>query len=141
MYAAAVLISGVIIVMCLRLSVKESGSPIERARRGRLVGIASGTEGLAILISVNILANIGRRDLTGPVIAIIVGLHFLPLAYWLPRRLYYASSLALVIAGLAGMLVPDSNVRLYAVSVSAACILWLTSGMVLWLGQQQEAAQ
>jgi uncharacterized protein len=37
-------------------------------------------------IGVNVLANVGLRQFTAPLIAIIVGLHFVPLARWLPER-------------------------------------------------------
>jgi hypothetical protein len=50
----------------------------------RKAGIASGVEGLAILLAVNVLAHFGRSDYAAPVIAIIVGLHFMPLAQRLP---------------------------------------------------------
>jgi len=139
-YTAAILISAVIIVIGLRLGVVESITPKGRARRARLVGIASGVEGLAILVAVNILANIGRQDLTTPVIAILVGLHFLPLAHWLPARLYYGTCIALVVVGFAGMTVQDADMRIYAVSVGAALILWLTSGIVIWRGYRNRAA-
>ena len=55
-------------------------------RIGRFVGIASGVEGILIILTVNVLANIGKSELLIPIIAIIVGLHFLPLARWLPVK-------------------------------------------------------
>jgi hypothetical protein len=141
MYAAAVVISSVIIVIGLRLTGRESGASEERKHRGRVVGIASGAEVLAIFVAVNVLTNIGRSDLAAPLIALIVGLHFFPLARWLPAPLYYASGVALVIIGAAGIAVSDVNVRLFAVCVAAACVLWLTCGIVLCRGFRRMPAR
>ncbi len=107
--------------------------PDESARTGRLVGIASATEGVLILIAVNILGNTGTTRFVVPVIAIIVGAHFLPLAHWLPVRLYYATAALLITLGVAGLAISDLHLRRVAVSCGAACILWLTSADVLWL--------
>ena len=140
-YATAVVISGIIIVIAQRLAGRTSGSPEEWARRGRIVGIASGVEGLMIFAAVNILANVGRRDLTAPIIAIIVGLHFVPLAYWFPARMYYVTSALLVGLGVVGMAVLDANARLYGVSVASACVLWLTCGVGLWTANRAGTEQ
>jgi len=140
MYAVAVALSGIIVAIGLRLNKRESATRKERAHRGRIVGIASGVEALLIFIAVNVLANMGRRDLAAPAIAIIVGLHFFPLARWLPARPYYATGAALVFVGIAGLAVPDAKVRLDAVCIAAACVLWLTGGIVLWLGRRRVAA-
>jgi hypothetical protein len=80
---------------------------------------------------VNILANTGTREFTASVISIIVGLHFIPLAKWLPARLYYASAALLVGTGTAGLWIRGEGPRVFYVSVVAASILWLTSVVVL----------
>ncbi len=141
MYAVAIAITSIVVAAASRRARPSSGPPEERARRGRLVGIASGVEGLAIFVAINVLANIRRRDLTAPIIAMIVGLHFLPLARWLPAPLYYVTSALLVGLGIAGVRVQDVQFRLFTVSVGAACVLWLTCGAVLWYGDRQEAAR
>ena len=86
---------------------------------------------MSIFLAVNVLANIGRRDFTAPAVAMIVGLHFLPLARWLPARWYYATSALLVAIGVTGFGVADAGQRLLFVSVGAACVLWLTGAFVL----------
>lgn len=134
MYGIPLVISALIIVAAWRRRADAAVSPEERARRGRLVGIASGAEGLLIFVAVNVLANIGKRDFAAPVVAIIVGLHFAPLARWLPARLYYATSALLVALGIAGFMVPGTDQRLLVISIGAACVLWLTCGVVLHFG-------
>ena len=103
----------------------------EEARRGRLVGWASAAEGLAIFVAANVLGNSGHRDAIAPVIALIVGAHFIPLARGLPAPAYYATAVALAALGLAGLGVTDLSTRLTLVSAGAAGVLWLTSASAL----------
>jgi hypothetical protein len=126
------LITAVLVVAALRRGVEILPlPPKERARQGRLIGITSGAEGLLILVGVYVLANIDKRNFTVSVVAIIVGLHFLPLARWLPARRYYVTSALLIGLGTAGCFVPGANQRLLAVSLGAACVLWLTCVLTL----------
>jgi hypothetical protein len=131
-YGIPLVVAGLIVVAALRgRDRSERVPPEERARRGRLVGIASGVEGLAIFLAVNVLANVGRSDYAAPVIAIIVGLHFVPLARWLPASLYYSTAALLILLGVCGFAIQSSDRRLLVVSVGAACVLWLTCIIVL----------
>ena len=66
-----------------------------------------------------------------PAGAIIVGLHFVPLARWLPARLYYATAALLTAAGVAGFFIADVKPRVVIVSIGAASVLWLTCAAVL----------
>jgi hypothetical protein len=131
-YGIPLLVTGLIVVAALRGRHRfEQVSPEEHARRDRLVGIASGVEGLAILLAVNVLGNIGLSDYAAPVIAIIVGLHFVPLAHWLPAHLYYCTGALLIVLGICGFAIRRPDQRLLIVSVGAACVLWLTCVIIL----------
>ncbi len=131
-YVIPLVVTGLIAIAALRGRARfEQVPPEEHARRGRLVGIASGIEGLAILLAVNVLAHIGRSDYAAPVIAIIVGLHFVPLAQRLPASLYYGTGALLTALGICGLAVRHPDQRLLIVSVGAACVLWLTCVVVL----------
>jgi hypothetical protein len=131
-YGIPLLVTGLIIVAALRGRHRfEQASPEEHARRDRLVGIASGAEGLAIPVAVTVLGNIGLSDYAAPVIAIIVGLHFLPLARWLPAHLYYGTSALLIALGVSGCAIRAPDQRLLIVSIGAASVLWLTCVIVL----------
>ena len=117
----------VLVGSALRARRPVAPEPDEQGRRiGRLVGIASGVEGLAILVAVNVLANIGSQALTIPAIAIIVGLHFLPLAKWIPARLYYGTAVTLTGLGFIGIWISDPVLRLEVVCSGSAMTLWLT---------------
>ena len=98
LYGVGLVIAAAIIVTAWwRRSRSRSPSPEEERRQGRLVGIASAVEGVLIFLAVNVLVNVKRPDLIAPAAAIIVGLHFLPLARWLPARLYYATATRLTL--------------------------------------------
>jgi hypothetical protein len=100
-------------------------------RIGRVVGIASTIEGLAIFAAFQVLVNVHATDLMLPVTAIIVGLHFIPLARWIPARLYYATGALLILLGAAGFGIGNADQRSLFVGIGAAIILWLTSGVAL----------
>ncbi len=132
LYAIPLLVSSGLIIAALRgLAHVPPLASGERARRARVVGITSGVEGLIIFATVNVLSNIGQREFTVSAVAMVVGLHFLPLARGLRVRLYYVTGGALIALGVAGCFVPGANSRLLAVSVGAACVLWLTCARVL----------
>ena len=130
LYAAGAAITGAIVFMAFRRPAPRS-SEGERSRQGRLVGIASGAEGLLIFVVANILGNIGRTDLIASAVAIIVGLHFSPLAWKLPAPLYFTTGTALLFLGIAGCFVQQTHVTSWAICLAAASILWITSALVL----------
>lgn len=103
----------------------------ERARRGHIIGVVTGAQAVLIMIVLYLLRLAGGIDLLAPLIAIIVGLHFLAFARLFPARLYYVTSALLVLLGLAGFAFRPGPPRLLIVSISAAAILWLTCVAVL----------
>jgi len=96
-----------------------------QARIGRLVGIWSAVEGVAIFVGVTVCQNIGAPDAIAPVIAIIVGLHFLPLARGIPMPLYYASGAALIATGGCALLLSEPA-RMLFTGFGSAAILWVS---------------
>lgn len=130
MSAVGILISGLMVALAWRRG-GRSASRQERKRRGRIVGIASAVEGVAIFAAAKVLVNLGRRDLIAPTVAIIVGLHFLPLARWFPAPIYYLTAALLVAIGMAGAVVQDLPARILTVCIGAAAVLWLSCGVVL----------
>jgi hypothetical protein len=102
-----------------------TGNPVEGDHVGRVVGIATAVECVAIFLAANVLINLHQPTLVMPAIAIIVGLHFIPLARWIPVPLYYRTGGALVVAGLAAILLPAEN-RAMATGIASALILWVS---------------
>ncbi len=120
------LVSAVMILAArTRLRNEPTIDPAERKRRGRVVGWAAGLEGLAILVAVNLLNRNGLGGYVFPAVALIVGLHFLPLAKLLPVKIYYLSAALLVAVAGAGLAVGGAD-RPFLVGVSAAIVLWVT---------------
>ena len=78
----------------------------EGKNMGKWFGIIFGAEGVGILIGINVVTNIGHSDLVIPVIALVVGLHFYPLARVFKRTIdYYLATWTTLVAIAAIMLV------------------------------------
>jgi hypothetical protein len=114
-----------------RAAPDTAADPAQEARRARLVGWASAAEGVAIVVATGLLVKTGHLGALAPVVAIIVGVHFVPLARGLPAPAYYVSAAALVGLGLAGLGVGEWAARLTLVSAGAAVILWSTAAFAL----------
>ena len=75
---------------------------VEQKRMRKWFGIIFGAEFLGIAIGINVVINLGHPDLTVPVIALVVGLHFFPLAKVFKRTIdYYLATWSTIIAILA----------------------------------------
>lgn len=97
------------------------------ARIGRLIGIWSAVEGTAIFVAINVLLRLDMAPEIPPVIAILVGFHFLPLAREIPVRFYYATGLALIAVGVLGLMTPTTDISRLALGFAAAIILWASA--------------
>ena len=106
-----------------------TGNPVEGDHVGRAVGIATAIEGVAIFVVLNVLMNLHMNTLILPAMAIIVGLHFIPLARWIPVPLYCRTGAGLIVVGLATCFFPPEH-RAIATGVAAALVLW-ASGVLL----------
>jgi hypothetical protein len=98
----------------------------ERRRIGRVIGWASLFEGIAIFVAVNVVTDLGHADLVLPAIAIIVGLHFLPMAYLLGwRNCYWLATAMAAVAICPHVMLADPAMRDLATGTGAACALWV----------------
>jgi hypothetical protein len=113
-------ISGTMIAAASRIEVHAP------AETRRIVGWASGIEGVAIFAATNVLNNLGYPGYAVSATLAIVGLHFLPLAYYLQVRTYYVSGAALVALAAAGLAIDSDATRLLVTGVGAASLLWIT---------------
>lgn len=80
----------------------DSGSA-PREKSGRWFGIIFGAEGLVIFVVCAILGATGNTNYINPAIALIVGLHFIPLAWVFRRTLDYYVAGWFVLAALVGI--------------------------------------
>jgi hypothetical protein len=103
----------------------------ERRRVRRLLRWVSIAEFVAILGGVNFVTWAGRPDLIDCIVAAVVGLHFLPLARWMPAPVFYLTGVALLALAIVGVALA-SPVRDVAVCGGAALVLWLTLASFGW---------
>ena len=99
----------------------------EDSKRTRQFLYIFGTEGLAILVVKNILVNTNLDYLFIPSLALIVGLHFFPLARIFKRRFDYYVAIWTSLVGLAGlalminkMIPPNNAIAIVAVGCALA---------------------
>jgi hypothetical protein len=79
--------------------VESEEDKAEGKKIGMWFGIIFAAEGLGIFIAINIVTNMGHPELAIPVIALVVGLHFYPMAKVFKRTIdYYLATWSTVIA-------------------------------------------
>ncbi|MEP6619793.1 MAG: hypothetical protein ABJE47_10770 [bacterium] len=107
----------------------------DRARQGRNMGVHFGlvftVEIVLIALTAILLARIGRPLLIPVAIVAIVGAHFLPLARLFRIPTYGVAGLLLVGASLGSLLIADEALRLFALGLLVAVVLWASAAMVL----------
>jgi hypothetical protein len=59
-------------------------------------------EGIGLFVAAQATISLGHREMLLPAMALVVGLHFLPMAYAIPFRPFYLLALALLIAAALG---------------------------------------
>ncbi|SRR5579875_263305 len=142
---------GVMVMRCARtLSPATAPEDVATGRRiGIWFGVVFGAEAVLIALASILLSNFGADRLLAPVIALIVGIHFLPLARLFSVRPYYLTgtllcllALIAIIALLLGLQIagPSPDNWSYFVGIGAALVLWLTllylSGYAIGLMRQ-----
>ncbi len=136
---APIVIFAVIVIRVIALS-RSGRAQFRTARAEKVITWSSIGEGIGIVIVVNVLINIGHRDLILPGIAAVVGLHFLPMAYAIPFRAFYPMAAALLIAATVGFLLRQPTGTEVA-GIAAAATLWFASAIALNRESQALAAR
>ncbi|HUD90227.1 hypothetical protein [Sphingobium sp.] len=85
-------------------------------------------EGIGIFIAMNIVINMDRPEWRPPAMALVVGLHFLPIAYGAAFRAFYILGAVLIAVALVGFVLPTPYGGEFA-GVAAALCLWVTSAI------------
>jgi hypothetical protein len=151
--AVVVLLSGSVLLIQSALRLPRDTSPEAKAygmaqgrRYGKWFGIVFGLEIVIISIGNIILYIAHHAEFVTPFMAIVVGLHFLPLAPLFHIRLYYLTGTLMVLVGLVVMLaVPVTMMvgqgRAWDVFISVPCalLLWLTGVYTIFLGRNSLA--
>ena len=121
----AAITAGIVWAGWRRLPPSRDANDPEEKRVGRLVAVWSAIEGAGIFLAIFAVQLVGHPEAVLPAIAVVVGLHFLPLARGLPRPSYYLTGAALIVAGAIGEALPAAQIVLFT-GLTAAVILWLT---------------
>lgn len=88
-------------------------------------------EGVGLFLAANIVINLHRPDLLLPAMALVVGLHFLPIAFAAGFRPFYMLGFGLVAVAIVGFAVKGSSGGVVAGFLSAAA-LWVAAGFAVY---------
>ena len=114
------------------LSGNPSAATGKMSRNFRIVLIA---EVLLIVFAIVMLGRSGHPDLITASIAIIVGLHFLPLAAIFRLPLYYTTGIVMTAWAIICLIFFQPPPRTINISIGCGLVLWLTS-LTLLLGRK-----
>jgi hypothetical protein len=105
-------------------------APGQRAARSphakRVIIWSTIGEGLGLVVAANVVINTGHAEWLLPVTALVVGLHFLPMAHGIPFRPFYWIGSALVLAATIGFAL-SQTVGGKISGLTAAAALWIAA--------------
>jgi len=112
----------------------------EQAAAWKSVLLWSGIEVAAILVAAVLLVRLDAPEAVMPAVAIIVGLHFLPLASSIGVPLYRATAAGLVAVGTIALFLPFAA-RPPMIGFGAAAILWSSCAVMIGRGRVARTAR
>ena len=101
---------------------------------GLRFGLVFGVETAAIVLAVALLNVIHYTGYIPCAIALIVGVHFFPLAPLFKAPIYYVTGFVGCAIALAGLFSTDAVLRQKVVSISFGLLLWATAVWIVWKG-------
>jgi len=120
-----------VIVLAAIVVIRQPGSGFALSRQGKRAILWSSTaEGIGIFLAVNIVNNLGHPDWLLPAVALVVGLHFFPIAYAVPFRFFYLLGMALLAAAASGFVI-GTAVGAEVAGFAAATALWLAAVLAI----------
>lgn len=119
----------------LRKKYPSSPSATTRSMNKQFMIVAV-LEFAAIAIVVVIASALHRSDLAPVLIAIVVGLHFLPLAKVFRAPIYYVSGIAITLWCVVCWILFRSNALIASTGIGTGIMLWATSAYVLLRARQ-----
>jgi hypothetical protein len=112
-------------------SIDDPAAAAKGKRAGMFFGIIFGAECGLIALCAALLARAGLSSWIPIAVAVIVGLHFIPLARVFDVPLYYWTGSLCVLGMLACSMVRDAATRLLWAGLVMAAVLWLTAVVLL----------
>jgi hypothetical protein len=117
----------------------QPGAASRGVRYRRIIVLCTFGEAIGICLGLTAADAAGRFDLWPCVLAAAVGAHFLPMARLLPAPHYYVTASVLLLAALAGLLLPWPA-RNEVIGLLGALSLWGTSLLLLRRPASEAAA-
>lgn len=124
---AAIFISVTLLAARVSTNMKDRTGPVDRILlRFTVVG-----EVVALWVMGLALGHWNRPDLLLPGLAIIVGIHFFPMAKAVRIPAYRITAAAMTVVGIGALTMPEPS-RTALLGLGCASILWLTTALPLW---------
>lgn len=95
-------------------------------RTGRAIMWSSIAEGVGLFVASTIVADLHRPEWQLPVMALVVGLHFLPIAFAASYRPFYVLGASLIVSAIIGVLAAAPTGGEIA-GIMAATSLWIAA--------------
>jgi hypothetical protein len=131
----ALLVAGISLRRASRQLPKRAAKPDEQEehRRTTWFRIVFAIEGILIVVAYIICRAINRFDLFFPVMMLIVGVHFFPLAALFRIKKYYTTGILLCLLAIVTLFAVPERIRLNAVQVNTWwVILGFGGAIILW---------
>jgi hypothetical protein len=115
----------------------EGIAPSESAQRGIMWSTIG--EGIGLFVAANLVINLGHREMLLPAMALVVGLHFLPMAFAIPFRPFFGLGAAMLLAAALGFLL-EKPINVQIAGFAAALALWTAALLAVWRDRQAKSA-
>ncbi|MBO4237926.1 hypothetical protein [Pseudonocardia alni] len=128
--SVAISVTCTIIALRTRPAARRRQLPHRWRARYRTIGV---TQGVAITLVVAVAVALSAPGLIAPLVCLVVGLHFLPMARVVDQAEYRLTGAALLVIGLAGLAVlaaTGPEAARAVTGIGAALTLWITSCIV-----------
>jgi hypothetical protein len=130
--AAILIVSLVLFGFGLRATRLRTARPPRTPRDSRIFGAAVAFETIGAVGAVGLGNALGRADVIPPLVAIAVGLHFIPLARVFHRPGLYRTALVMVAGGTVALIGWTGDMREAVAALVAGAALWMGSMEIAW---------
>lgn len=118
------------------LTLRLPGQGVVRSKHAKRVILWSTLgEGLGLFVAANLIVNFGNQHMLIPAVAMVVGLHFIPMAWGIPFRPFYAIGFALIVSALGGLVITQPAGAALS-GFAAAAVLIVSSLMAIQRDRQ-----
>ncbi|MDB5706299.1 MAG: hypothetical protein JWN66_3415 [Sphingomonas bacterium] len=131
---AAIALAAIIVIRRPGAGIAPS-PPAERVILWSSIG-----EGVGLFVAANLVINLGHREMLLPAMALVVGLHFLPMAYAIPFRPFYLLGGALLAAAALGFALGQPMGGAIA-GFAGAAALWVAALLAVRRDMQAKSVQ